>query len=92
MNVNNNTNVNSNYGLKAHNYDPREAEIAKKLGMSYEEFAALSEAEKAEKVHEYNRTHPDDPIEDKGVPPQSLQNPEMDKFRNDVDWDKIKLQ
>ena len=92
MNVNNNTSVNNNYGFKANNYDPKEAEVAKKLGMSPEEFSELSESEKAEKVHEYNDTHPNDPIEDKGMPPQPPQNPKVDKFRNDIDWDKIKLQ
>ena len=92
MNVNNNASANTNYGFRANDYDPKEAEVARKLGMIVEEFSALSESEKAEKVHEYNETHPNDRIEDKGMPPQLPQNPEMDKFRNDIDWDKIKLQ
>ena len=92
MYVNNNTNVSTNYGLKQNNYDPKEAAIARKLGMSPEEFSALSESEKAEKVHEYNQTHPYDQIEEKGSAPQGAQGAEMDKFRNDIDWKKIKLQ
>ena len=92
MNVNNNASANTNYGFRANNYDPKEAEVARKLGMSVEEFAALSESEKVEKVHKYNETHPNDPIEDKGMQAQPPQNPEIDKFRNDIDWNKIKLQ
>ena len=92
MNVNNNTNANNNYSYRANGYDPKEVEVARKLGMSIEEFSALSESEKAEKVHEYNEKNPNNPIEHKGIPPQAPQSLEMDKFRNDIDWNKIKLQ
>ena len=70
-------------------YDPKEAEVAAKLGMSYEEFSKLPEAEKMRKVKEYNETHPNDKIEDKNVQTQGI---EINNFLNDGNWNNIKLQ
>jgi DNA-directed RNA polymerase specialized sigma subunit len=88
--------VYGNYGynnVQTQQIDPKEKEVAEKLGMSYEDFAKLSETEKQAKVQAYNETHPNDPIEDKQVQPQqNAQGSEMEKFRNDIDWKKLKLQ
>ena len=92
----------------ANRLDYKELEVARKLvaaGLisSVQEFQNLSEAEKQEKVQAYNKTHPNDPIEDKKTsqavnkPEKSQQSgngqgSEMTKFINDVDWKKVKLQ
>ena len=70
-------------------YDPKEAEVAAKLGMSYEEFSKLTKKKKMKKVKEYNETHPNDKIEDKNAQTQGI---EMNKFLNDINWNNIKLQ
>ena len=75
--------------MKQKKYDPKEAEVARKLGMSYEEFSKLSEEEKAEKVRAYNKAHPDNPIQDKGAEFMGVQ---MQNFKNDVNWKNVKLQ
>ena len=73
-------------------YDPKEAEVAAKLGMTYEEFAALSEDQKKLKVKEYNEAHPENPIEDKNSNPPQQRGSVIDNFFKDVNWDNIKLQ
>ena len=45
--------------------DPREAEVAKRLGFSAEEFHKLPEEQKQQMVIQFNREHPDNPIPDK---------------------------
>ena len=90
--------------------DQKELEVAKKLTnagivSSVQEFLQLSDSEKAEKVEEYNKTHPNDPIENKGArgeaqPPvpngaEATQYPpgsEMDEFQKYLKGNKIKLQ
>ncbi|MBQ9245640.1 hypothetical protein IJ182_05165 [bacterium] len=82
----------TNNNVGTNNYDPKESAVARKLGMSPQKFAALPEKEKIKKVHEYNETHPNDKIEDKGAQPQSPMGAEMNKFMNDIDWNKINLE
>ena len=77
--------------IKQKKYDPKEAEVAAKLGMTYEAFAALSEEEKMQKVKEYNELYPDNPIKDKNSQAPD-RGSEIDKFFNDVNWKNIKLQ
>ena len=61
--------------------------------MSVQEFSALSEAEKMQKVQAYNKSHPNDPIENKGAQPQqNNQGSQMTQFQNDVNWNNVKLQ
>ena len=72
--------------------DKKEAQVARKLGMSVKEFSSLSETEKMMKVREYNNKHPNDKIEDKGMPPIQPQGAEMENFHNSVNWDNVKLE
>jgi len=101
---------NANQLQKSGRIDQKELEVAKKLtnaGLvsSVQEFLQLSDAQKAEKVEEYNKTHPNDPIEHKGArgevqPPQQSgaegvqypQGSEMDEFQKYLKGKKIKLQ
>ena len=97
MNINNNdnnrnnirNNINNIYGSRFKKIDPKEAEVARRLGMSIEDFCALSEEEKMRKVQAYNEKHPENPIPYKGQVPQ---NTELERFKNDIDWSKIRLQ
>ena len=74
------------------NEDKKEAQTARKLGMSVKEFSSLSETEKMTKVQEYNNKHPNNKIEDKGMPSVQPQGAEMEKFHNDVNWNNVKLE
>jgi DNA-directed RNA polymerase specialized sigma subunit len=89
---NNSIGTNNYFGMKSNKYDPKEAAVAKKLGMSVEEFSQLPEEEKMEKVHEYNKNHPNDKIEDKGKQGQNSQGSEMNDFFNTVNWNNVKLE
>jgi len=86
--------------------DEKELQVAKILDAakvcSIEEFLKMTDEQKKQKVEEYNRTHPNNPIADKDkrdnavLPPDALttqqtQGSIMNKFMNDVDWKKIKL-
>lgn len=90
--------------------DRKELEAAKKLAgagfvSSVQDFLKLSTAQKVEKVEEYNKVHPNNPIEYRGAkgdiqPPQvngvqEVQYPqgsEMDEFQKYLKGRKIKLQ
>ena len=86
--------INTAFGQRTNKYDPKEAAVAKKLGMSVEEFVNLPEDEKAQKVQAYNKAHPDDKIEEKGKNQQPMQpiGNEMQQFHNDINWDNVKLE
>ena len=85
--------TNSYLGFGAKNkYDPKEAAVAKKLGMSVKEFSALPEEEKMQKVQTFNQSHPNDKIADKGAQPQEPQGTQMAQFHNDVNWANVKLE
>ena len=88
--------------------DYKELEVARKLVSAgivstVQEFMNLSEDKKCEKVHEYNKLNPTNPIEDKGAA-QNVNSTvnstqanvdrgsEMNKFLDDIDWKKLKLQ
>ena len=45
--------------------DPREAEVAKKLGVTVEDFHKLPEDQKQQMVAQYNQEHPNDRIPEK---------------------------
>ena len=90
MKIENNMNNLKGFGMKNQmKFDPKEAEIARKLGMTYEEFSKLSEEEKAQKVKAYNEAHPNNPIPDKGTEFMGVQ---MQNFKNDINWKNVKLQ
>ena len=89
---NNSIGTNNYFGMKSNKYDPKEVAVAKKLGMSVEEFSQLPEEEKMEKVQKYNKNHPNDKIEDKGKQGQASQGSEMNDFFNTVNWNNVKLE
>ena len=79
-----------NYG---HNLKTKDAEIAKKLGLSVQQFQQLPETEKKAKVEAYNQAHPNDKIEDKQyIPVPQVQGSSMNSFMNDIDWKKLRLE
>ena len=112
MSINSINGINSANSLQyGGRIDQKELEVAKKLtnaGLvsSVQEFMQLSESQKAEKIEQYNKTHPNDPIEHKGArgevqPPQQQsgsegiqypQGSEMDEFQKYLKGKKIKLQ
>jgi hypothetical protein len=89
---NNSIGTNNYFGMKSNKFDSKEAAVAKKLGMSVREFSQLPEEKKMEKVQEYNKNHPNNKIEDKGVQPQNSQGSEMNNFFNTVNWGNVKLE
>ena len=92
---NNSIGTNNYFGMKSNKYDPKEAAVAKKLGMSVQEFSKLPEQEKSRKVQEFNKDHPNNRIEDKGFAPQAPQQnqgSEMNNFFNTVNWNNVKLE
>lgn len=87
--------------------DQREMEVAQKLvsaGIisSVQEFLNTPEALKHLKIEEYNKSHPNDPIGNKGArgeinrqetkSTEDSKGTEMSKFMKDIDWKKLKLQ